>query len=196
MYDYWTFSLGMTVVELPYIFFALIFFVVPFYFLVGFVTSGSLFFKFLLVVYVQALVYMFLSQLWMALCPSQISSNIINGLFMSLFFMFGGLFIKASAMPRGWKWFYYIDPVPKSFIAAALPQFYCDYTAPGNDCQQITVTNADGSQSTQPAYTYVRDLLEGSVTEYWPMIGWLLLTLLVIRILNLLALRFISHIKR
>ena len=105
MYDYWTFSLGMTVVELPYIFFALIFFVVPFYFMVGFVYSGTLFFKFLLVVYVQALVYMFLSQLWMALCPSQISSNIINGLFMSLFFMFGGLFIKASAMPSGWKWY-------------------------------------------------------------------------------------------
>ena len=47
----------------------------------GFVHSGTLFFKFLLVVYMQALVYMFLSQLWMALCPSQISSNIINGLF-------------------------------------------------------------------------------------------------------------------
>ena len=93
----------MTIVELPYIFFSLCFFVIPFYFMVGFVYSGTLFFKFLLVVYMQALVYMFLSQLWMALCPSQISSNIINGLFMSLFFMFGGLFIKASAMPSGWK---------------------------------------------------------------------------------------------
>ena len=103
MYDYFTWSLGMTIVELPYIFFSLCFFVIPFYFMVGFVYSGTLFFKFLLVVYMQALVYMFLSQLWMALCPSQISSNIINGLFMSLFFMFGGLFIKASAMPSGWK---------------------------------------------------------------------------------------------
>ena len=196
MYDYVTFSLGMTVVELPYIFFALVFFVVPFYFMVGFVYSGTLFFKFLLVVYLQAVVYMFLSQLWMALCPSQISSNIINGLFMSLFFMFGGLFLKASVMPSGWKWFYYIDPVPKSFIAAAMPQFWCDYTVPANHCPTIDVTNADGTQTKVVVYEYVRDLLEGSVTEYWPMIGWLLLTMLVIRILNLLALRFVSHIKR
>ena len=49
--------------------------------------------------------------------------------------------------------------------------------------------------------SYVYDVREGPastarVTEYWPMIGYLLLTMLVIRILNLLALRFISHIKR
>jgi len=167
--------------------------------MVGFVSSGTLFFKFYLVVYVQALVYSFLSQLWMALCPSQISSNILNGLFMSLFFMFGGLFIKASKMPSGWKWFYYIDPVPKTFIAAALPQFYglCDYMAPGNSCPTIAVTDDNGvAQPPVYIYEYVRDLIDGSVTEYWPMIGWLLLTMLVIRILNLLALKFISHIKR
>ena len=104
MYHFFTYSTAMTVVELPYIFIALAFFIVPFYFMVGFVSSGTLFWKFYLVVYVQALVYSFLSQFWMALCPSQISSNIINGLFMSLFFMFGGLFIKASKMPTGWKW--------------------------------------------------------------------------------------------
>ena len=86
--------------------------------------------------------------------------------------------------------------MPKSFIAASLPQFWCDYTVPGNDCQQISITNADGTITREYAYAYVRDLLEGSVTEYWPMIGWLLLTMLIIRILNLLALRFVSHIKR
>ena len=236
MYSYISYSTAMTVIELPYIFFALAFFLIPFYFMVshphtphrspptqplqpvriltvltllplrlsppllqvGMVHSGTLFFKFWLVTYVQALVYSFLSQLWMALCPSQISSNILNGLFMSLFFMFGGVFIKASKMPTGWKWFYYIDPVPKTFIAASLPQIeaLCDYQAAGNDCPQVTYTDDDGQTQTTYVYPYVRDLIEGSYTEYWPMIGWLLLTMLVIRILNLLALRFISHIKR
>jgi len=202
MYHFLTYSTAMTIVEIPYIFFALAFFVIPFYFMVGLATDGSLFFKFYLVVFMQALVYSFLSQLWMALCPSQIASNVINGLFMSLFFMFGGLFIKASAIPSGWKWFYYIDPVPKSFIAAVLPQVYCVPTTADIDTTStspLTDTSCPSVEVNgqyQYAYPYVSSLIEGSVNDYWKEIGWLILTLLVIRILNLLALRFISHLKR
>ena len=174
MYDYWTFSLGMTIVELPYIFFALVFFVVPFYFMIGFVYSGTLFFKFLLVVYIQALVYMFLSQLWMALCPSQISSNIINGLFMSLFFMFAGVYIRPVNIRTGWKWFYYLNPLAKSLIAGALPQFYCDVDAVPHDCPQIYVVDGDGNLQPQYVYEYVVSQLNGAASTYWPMLGYLL----------------------
>jgi ABC-type multidrug transport system ATPase subunit/ABC-type multidrug transport system permease subunit len=192
MYGYLAYSTAMTIVEIPYIFFALAFFIIPFYFMIGFVNDGSLFFKYYLATYCQALVYSFLSQLWMALCPSQISSNIVNGFFMSLFFMFGGLFIRVSKMTEGWKWFYWIDPVPKTFIAAAMPQFYCaGYDQPGNDCPRV---NDDPSART--VYEDVRDQIEGAESTYWPMIGWLILTMGIIRILNLLALHNISHIKR
>jgi len=174
-------------VELPYIFFALALFVIPFYFMVGMASDGSLFFKFYLAVYVQAITYSFLSQLWMALCPSQISSNIINGLFMSLFFMFGGLFITPAAIPHGWQWFHKLDPVTYSFLAAMIPQLFCE----GPDCQTITVTPGN----TETVWNYV-SVLFATGNAYWVNIGWLVLILAVIRVLNLIALKTISHIKR
>ena len=104
MYDYWTYSTAIMVVEAPYIFFTLIFFLIPFYFLVGFAHSGTLFFKYYLVLFLQSLVFSFMSHIWLALMPSQISSNIVNGLFLSLFFVFGGVFIRPTNIRTGWKW--------------------------------------------------------------------------------------------
>jgi len=194
IYDYWIYNITMTVVELPYIFFSLLFFVVPLYFMVGLRHSGIEFWKFFLVIYLIALIYSAMSMLWMALFPTAIVVNIVNGLFMSLFFMFGGLFIKPSKIPIGWRWFYYIDPLPKAFISAALPQFYCDdgvYDTALTTCPRIKV---DGSL--QITYQYVSDLLEGSVDQYAQFIGWLMLTWGVVRFLNLLALKYVSHLKR
>jgi len=196
MYDYWTYSTAIAVVEAPYIFFALIFFIVPFYFLVGFAHSGTLFFKYYLVLFIQSLVFSFMSHIWLALMPSQISSNIINGLFLSLFFIFGGVFIKPTNIRTGWKWFYYLDPLAKSLIAGALPQFYCDVDEPDNQCPIITVRSGDGDVTTPYAYEYIVSLLNGAESTYWPMIGYLLATLVVFKILQLLTLRYVSHIKR
>ena len=228
MYDYWTYSTAISVVEAPYIFFSLIFFIVPFYFLVGFAHSGTLFFKYYLVLFIQALIFSFMSHIWLALMPSQISSNIINGLFLSLFFVFGGVFIKPTNIRTGWKWFYYLDPLAKSLIAGALPQFYCNTDVPG--CPAITVVDtANGISYQIAAYDYVVEQLDGSNSTYWPMIGYLLIvstktqrksqlqrrtpspqhltflslcclsavqTLFVFKCLQLLCLRYISHIKR
>jgi len=199
MYDYWTYSTAIAVVETPYIFFSLIFFIVPFYFLVGFVSSGTLFFKYYLVLFIQALVFSFMSHIWLALMPSQISSNIINGLFLSLFFVFGGVFIKPTAIRTGWKWFYYLDPLAKSLIAGALPQFYCDTDAPNNTCPKIQVNTVSGgvdNVSHPYTYEYIVSQLNGANSTYWPMIGYLLITLFVFKVLQLLALRYVSHIKR
>ena len=196
MYDYWIYSTAIMIVEIPYIFFTLIFFLIPFYFLVGFANSGTLFFKYYLVLFLQSLIFSFMSHIWLALMPSQISSNIINGLFLSLFFVFGGVFIKPANIRTGWKWFYYLDPLAKSLIAGALPQFYCDTSEPGNDCPVIIVNSGDGVATPTYAYDYVVSQLNGANSTYWPMIGYLLATLLVFKVMQLLALRFVSHIKR
>jgi hypothetical protein len=118
-----------------------------------------------------------------------IVANVVNGLFMSLFFMFGGLFIQANSMPTAWKWFYYIDPVPKALIAAATTQFYCG----GADCQVITVP---GTGITQTVSDYIADVADGNHTEYWTWLGWMLLEIVALRLFTLFCLKFISHIKR
>lgn len=54
---------------------------------IGFSNNAELFFRFFLMSFLMCLCYASLSQLWLALCPNQIVLNVLNGLFMSLFFM-------------------------------------------------------------------------------------------------------------
>jgi len=193
LYGYQIFNAAVFLVELPYIIVCCFLFITIFYFMIGFSTSAALFFQFYLMSLLMCLCYSGLSQLWLALLPNQIAANVANGLVMNLFFMFGGLFIKPSSIPIGWKWMFYIDPVPKAFIGAAMTQFYCDTEDPTANCQKIS---PGAGQAAEYTYEYLKDLLEGSAGQYGQNVGWLVLEIVVVRIMVLLALRFVSHIKR
>jgi ABC-type multidrug transport system permease subunit len=78
--------------------------------LIGLDNSGTSFFRFVLASYIMVLFFSFFEQIFIAALPNLIAAQALNGLLMSIAFAFGGLFIKASAIPVGWKWFYYIDP--------------------------------------------------------------------------------------
>jgi len=192
LYGYKTFNASLFLVELPYIIVCVFLFITPFYFMIGFVNDAALFFQFYLMSFLMCLMYSGLSQLWLALLPNQIAANVCNGLFMNLFFMFGGLFIKPSSIPAGWKWMYYIDPVPKAFLGVALTQFHCDVDANPN-CPTLIPGPGEPEVYTYP---YLTDLLEGHASDYGRNVGWLVLEIVVVRILVLLAMRFVSHIKR
>ena len=60
-------------------------------------------------------------------------------------------------------------------------------------CRAISVP---GFAQPVQAYAYVSDLLEGSTDDYWPMIGWMLLTIFVLRAFSLVLFKTISHINR
>jgi len=190
MYDYKIYSTAMLIVEIPYVFFCLAFFIVPFYFMVGLRPTGDAFFKYYLVVFIMGILYSSISQLWLALAPSPIASNIMNGLTMSMFFMFGGLFIPKDSMPVAWLWFYYIDPIPKALIAASAPQFDCSGT---DVCPSITVP---GCAKPTTISSYVDNFIAGNASQYGEYIGWLFLTFFVVRVFIFLGFRNISHLKR
>lgn len=59
-------------------------------------------------------------------------------------------------------------------------------------CRAISIP---GEGSVQ-LYTYIADLLEGNTDSYWPMMGWLVLTLAVIRIFSVYLFKKVSHIER
>jgi ABC-type multidrug transport system permease subunit len=96
----------MTIIELPYLFLGLLCFLLPFYWLTGLQNSGTQFFRFVLVGYLMVLFFSFMEQIYIAGLPNLIVAQAVHGFWMGLFFAFGGLFIKASAIPIGWKWFY------------------------------------------------------------------------------------------
>jgi ABC-type multidrug transport system ATPase subunit len=104
LYGYKIFSTTIFFTELPYVLVSILIFLIPFYFLVGLVNSFEHFAKFYVMALMMSLTYSSLSQLWLALLPNQIIFNVVNGIFMGMFFMFGGIAIKPSSIPQGWKW--------------------------------------------------------------------------------------------
>jgi len=92
----------------------------------------------------------------------------------------------------GWKWFYYLNPVPKGLAALALPQFECVVAA--GECPRIQVLIPE--PVLMRTDVFVADTLNASYDEYWYQIGWLILTIFVFRFLAYLVLKHVSHLKR
>ena len=109
--------------------------------------------------------------------------------------LFSGIFLTAGQMPRGWKWIYWMDWIPKALEAITTDQFSC-----ANDsanCQQYKSTvlpNGDIAYNL-PVETYIHTYLDSDYA-YWHWIGWLLLTLLVLRVLSTWAIAKVNHVKR
>lgn len=81
------YTLGLFIVELPYLFVYALLFTVPFYHLVGFVNDGELFMRFTLTLYLIAILYTYLGQLIAAITPSVQVANMLAGFFITLFFL-------------------------------------------------------------------------------------------------------------
>lgn len=65
-------------------------------------------------------------------------------------------------------------------------------TASIDGCRMIEVPGEGQVQ----LYSYIADLLEGAHHSYWPMIGWLVLTIVVARSFSIYLFKTVSHIER
>lgn len=192
-YSSFAYSISIGIVELPYIFVGCFLFVISNYFMVGHVNDGTLFFKYLLAHYLLSLCFNFWGQFLVSALPNIIVTNIVQGIFFSFMFLFGGVFIQARVIVPGWKWFYYLNPVPKALIALVVPQLRCYDEL--SKCPSI-YTPANGQLVQMPVQEFVLRYLDTNLDSYWPMIGWLLLTLFVMRVFVSFSLHKIAHIKR
>jgi len=189
MYDMWIYSTAMFIVELIYHFICAVMFLIPFYFLVGFRNDATLFFRYLLVLWLMGVTISSMIQTWTAALSSQIVGNVVQSFFMTLFVNFTGFLLKPNAIPHGWKWFYYMNPMAKALSAILLGQSECH----GPDCPTLIVP---GTTTPIPIYEYYTTAFETNADDYGKWIGYLVLTIAVIRVMNFFALRFISHLKR
>jgi hypothetical protein len=60
-------------------------------------------------------------------------------------------------------------------------------------CRLLTIP---GQEDQVQAYRLVADLLEGDAHQYWYMIGWMCLTLFVLRAFSIYLFKTVSHIDR
>lgn len=192
MYHPVLYAVTNTVIELPVVFILSLCYIIPLYFLVGFSSNGSAFFKYLAAHYLLSLNFLSLGQLLAASLPNAIVAQILQGLWFNFIFLFGGTFIQAGNIPAGWKWFYYINPLPKAVIALSETQFDCS----GSSCPSITVLTPSGVSASIPTSLYVELYNDIYFSVYGNMMGWLVLTLCVLQSFVFICTRFVRHVKR
>ena len=200
MYDYKIYLLSISLCELIAQFILQLIYIIPLYFLMDLESSGHAFWRYYLIIYLLSQIYVSLCQAYLAYLPNQVTASVIHAIIFSFFFVFGGLLVTAKQFPIGWKWFYYIIPTPKSFIALLLPLLECPNIpasmstfADGIGCGHITLP--DSNRPIQ-VYEYVSTQMENSSQSYGNQVGWLLLTIIVIRIFAIGGFKYVSHLKR
>lgn len=189
-YSSTAYSLTIFLVEIPWVALCTICFVTIGYFMVGLKRDAGIFFSFYLAVLLLGLAFANMGQLLTSALPNIIVAGILQGVYFGLFFMFGGLFITQNEIPIWWQWMHRADPLYHTFEATLMPQFDC--STPG--CNGADLPLFAGA--TIPIKDFVSMRVGLAYGSYGSAIGYLFLHIVVVRILTMLALRFISHLKR
>ncbi len=194
-YAAWVHAVGLALVEMPYLFVSMLFFLLPFYWLVEFEASAPLFFRFLLVVFLMALLFAYVGHCLASALPNIALAATVQGAVVSLFFLFAGVYIRKENMPSYWVYLYYIDPIPKGFIALSIQQFEC-HDAPANGLQQCprvsSVQYGDGTK-----WEFVSQYLAAGGGEWeGTYIGWIGASIAIVFIASLTVISKVSHVKR
>ena len=198
-YPSWMYSLTLGLVEIPYVAVSILIFITPYYFMVGFNSNAGDYFKFYLSVFMLAITLSSFGQWAGATFPSFVSAIQASGLLVTFFFLFGGVFIHPNGIPRGWYWFYVLNPIPKALIACALPQFQCHLPNPfdlSSGCPTLSVPGEDGTGQLMTIHAYMGQQLDAGYDSYGKQIAYLVCFFVFFRLLCALSLKYISHVKR
>ncbi|KAE8982200.1 ABC transporter G family member 31 [Phytophthora rubi] len=190
----WYFIAG-TLVEIPYVMLSTLCFCVIFFPSVGF-SGFSTFINYWLVVSLNALLFVYLGQLLVYALPSVAVATIAGALMSSIFMLFCGFNPPANNIPIGYKWIYYISP-PTYSISTLVAMVFADCpdsTSSNLGCQVLknappTVGNITLKQYVELAFNMKYDHISRNVVILGVLIA-------VFRLLALLSLRYISHLKR
>eukprot|EP00742_Colponemidia_sp_Colp-10_P017271 GILJ01019851.1.p1 GENE.GILJ01019851.1~~GILJ01019851.1.p1 ORF type:complete len:1409 (-),score=187.18 GILJ01019851.1:37-3678(-) len=189
-YAPWIFAICLGIVELPYIFGCCVLFTLPYYFLVGFQSSGTLFWQYTFALYLVCVAITYAGQVWAVFISNMSLCKIPQCFMFDFMYNFGGVFVLAKDIPTPWKWMYYINPVPKGLVAAGLNEYECV-----SNCPSI-IQQTGAGVSTVSRSDYVSTYLEASYGDYWNQIGWLILTCAILHFLFIVCLQKINHVKR
>ena len=193
-YAGWTHAMGLGIVEIPFVFASMLCFALPVYWLVGFTASASLFFRFLLVVSLMALLFAYVGVVLASALPNISLAAMVQGAIVSFGFLFAGVYIRRPNMPAYWSWLYYINPIPKGFVALAIQQFDCTDAPDGTQhCPRVSsVQYGDGTK-----WHFVEQYLASGGGEWQARyIGWIVCSIGIIFLAALLVISKISHVKR
>ncbi|GMF13031.1 unnamed protein product [Phytophthora lilii] len=194
-YNAFWYFVAATTVEIPYCFASTLIFLAIFYPMVGF-TGVANFFTFWFCLSLLVLMYAYVGQLLIYLLPSLDVASSFALLINTIVILFTGMNPPASSLPRGYVWLYHAIPNKYTFASLTAIVFEaCDSDGNGPGCQQMT-----GTPPTLANGTTVEQYMEGlfwiKQSEIWSNCGYVVAWIAFLRLLALLALRFVNHTKR
>ncbi|RLN90541.1 hypothetical protein BBJ28_00023913 [Nothophytophthora sp. Chile5] len=190
---FWYFS-GATLVEIPYCFFATLIFMIFFYPMVGF-TGVADFFAYWINLSMVVLMQGYFGQLLSYLLPNLGVASVFVVLINSICILFTGFSPPVASIPRGYMWLYHIIPHKYTFASLVTIVFGdCSRDGDGSErgCQVMTGTPpalADGITVKE----YVEIIYSVEPSEIWTNCGIVVVWIAALRLLSLLALRYVNH---
>ncbi|RLN85294.1 hypothetical protein BBJ28_00019481 [Nothophytophthora sp. Chile5] len=195
---FWYFIAG-SIVEIPYVFGSTLLFTVVFYPMVGFTGGVAAAALFWLNTALLVLLQVYMGQLLAYALPTAELAMVVGVVVNTASFLFMGFNPPVHVIPSGYKWLYHIVPLRYSFsVLAAIVFADCpaDASADNTDigCQELL--NAPVTLSFANVKDYVEYTFGANHDQLLRNMGVVLLLIVVLRLLALLALRFINHQKR
>ncbi|RLN26531.1 hypothetical protein BBI17_009602, partial [Phytophthora kernoviae] len=185
-----------TVVEIPYVFFSTMVFMLPFYWMVGF-TGATTFFAYWVHLSLHVLWQAYFGQLMAYLLPTVEVATIFGVLLQTIFFLFNGFNPPGGSIPSGYKWLYEITPHKYSLaLVTSLVLGDCPSDGNGSEvgCQVMTGTPPSLAENLT-VKEYLESVFLMKHSEIWENFAFVLGFIVVYRVLGLLALRFVNHQK-
>ncbi|EEY67203.1 ATP-binding Cassette (ABC) Superfamily [Phytophthora infestans T30-4] len=185
---------GLSVIEIPYVFAAVLLFLIPFFPLVGFTGVGA-FFSCWLVLSLHVLHQAYMAELLVFLLPNLEVAEIVGVLVTLISYLFSGFSPPASTLPSATVWLYDITPMTYSMAAFSAVVFGGCSSGGDLGCRQMT--NVPPSL---PDELTVQQYVEGNFlmkhSEIWRNCGILVGFVLFFCVCTLMAMRFINYQKR
>ncbi|KAF1323093.1 Atp-binding protein, partial [Globisporangium splendens] len=211
-YNAFWYFVGFTITEIPYVSVATLLFTVIFYPMVGF-TDVPIAAFFWLILTLHLLLQIYIGQLLAFALPSVEVATVIGVLFNAIFVLFTGFSPPSLSIPSGYRWLFDITPHRYSFMAFSATLFSECSDSQLAEVLHANATNATINMDAYPAGCQVMMNAPQSIGSipiqayldhvfgirhddigYYLMIN--VIMIVVVRVLALLALRFINHQKK
>ncbi|KAI9916477.1 hypothetical protein PsorP6_016802 [Peronosclerospora sorghi] len=196
-YNAFWYFFSSSVTEIPYTFVAVLLFMATFYPIVGFTGFGT-FLTFWLTLSLHVILQAYIGEFLVFLLPNAEVAQILGMLLALIFLLFMGFSPPAGELPKGYKWLYHIVPQKYAFAAVAMIVFgNCPTSGTGKHIGCQVMTNIPPSLPSDLTVTkYLKTVFLMKHSEIWRNIGIVFAFILLLRVLALLAMRFVNHQKR
>lgn len=185
-YNPWSFGATMALVEIPYVIAQVILFVCIMYPMVGYASDAGRFFYYMLMTFLSLIFYTSFGMAMVNITPSQQLAQVASAGLNFLFNIFNGFVITYPAMGKGWQWINRIVPPTWILYGLASDQL-------GND---TTPMSYPGNPNIKTVADFLRVVFGYDYSiHYWTLL-MILAYILFLRVAGVLALRYMSFLKR